>query len=140
MPSGVLFAFEDEDALARDHEEVLLIRFAVVHAVRLARWSTSTWKPTSGNSASPSSTAVSTERVASPPEDVARVDHEPALALGQEPRLGLLQLGFGNAGHGSHPPRYADRSLLPERAYASSGFEVSSDTLASYFAATSLTA
>ena len=41
---------------------------------------------------------------------------------------------------GSHPSPYPDRSSGPQRAYASSGLEVSSSTLASYFAATSFTA
>jgi hypothetical protein len=42
--------------------------------------------------------------------------------------------------HSSQPSWYADRFSGPKRAYASSGFDVSSSTLASYFAATSFTA
>ena len=97
-------------------EEVLLIRLAVVHAVRLARLEHGDAEADLGELRLPLEHGRLTERVASPPEDVARVDHEPALALGQEPRLGLLQLGFGNAGHGSHPSWYADRSSGPKRA------------------------
>ena len=47
-------ALDHEHALAGDDEEVLLRPLAVVHAGRLARLSTTSWKPSSSNSASPS--------------------------------------------------------------------------------------
>ena len=111
-----LLPVEDEDALPGHDEEILLIRLAVVHAVRLAGLEHGDAEAYLGELRLPLEHGSLAERVVSPPEDVARVDHEPAVALGQEPHLGLLRLGFGNAGHGSQPSWYADRSSGPKLA------------------------
>ena len=93
---AALVAFDDRDALSRDDEEVLLVRLAVVQAVRLpgtqhldvAAKLRKPWLPFEDRSVA--------ERVASPPHRIAGVEHEPALAVGHQPGLGLLENGLLN--------------------------------------------
>ena len=97
-----LLALDDQNGFTRDHEEVLLIGLPVVHGHRLARLEHE---------------RIDAELVELPPAlevvgddangaaavgvtplGVAHVEDEPALALGDESMLGLLQLRLGNHG------------------------------------------
>ena len=117
-----LLALDHEHALAGDDEEVLLHTLAVVHAGRHARVEHDELEAELLELGVPFEVRPATEALAPPPGHVAGVDDERSVVA-----------------HGSHPSWYGTQSACPNRAYASSGFLVSSGTLASCFAATSLT-
>ena len=96
MPKRTFPALDDEECLAREHQEVLLIVLPVVHPGRLARFEDDdadpdlrevrldleVGPPCKGH-------AVPATRAAAPAR-LARVQDEPALAVGRVPLLGLL--------------------------------------------------
>jgi hypothetical protein len=89
-------AFDEQDALAVEHEEVLLRVLAVVHAVRLTRVQHLDVDPELRKAR----VVVTLERHRRaecgvvPPAGLAGVDDEPAVAARNESALGLLQLRF----------------------------------------------
>ena len=94
---GPLLLVDDEQRFAGQDEEVLLSRLGVVAAVRLARLQHAERDtelreelevPTPEGAAVPEGVAVA------PPGRVARIDDEPARAVGLEPALGLDELRF----------------------------------------------
>src|SRR6266511_2102491 len=99
---GALLAFDDEEALAGEHEEVLLRVLAVVHAARLAGREDADVDAEVGEAGLSLEARVgaSDAAVVVLPLRLPRVDHEPALALGDEAALGRLQRGFRHASSG----------------------------------------
>jgi hypothetical protein len=97
-------ALHDQHRLAREDEEVLLVRLPVVHPDRLARAEDEQRDPELreqglGLLVGP---AGEREAVAAPfavtPARLAGVEDEPALACGREPRVGLLEPRLRNHG------------------------------------------
>ena len=92
--NGTLFALDQQQRFAGEHEEVLLVRLPVVHAHRLA----------GREDVEPEAHLLELRRplerrrnaAARPvaPAGVAGVEDEPALARGDEPGVGLLERGF----------------------------------------------
>src|SRR4051794_1213353 len=104
-----LLALRDQERLAGDHEEVLLVCLPVVHGHRIAGIEHE------DVDADLREVRVGVEahhpaaRPAVVPDDITRVDDEPALALGGESALGLLQPGLGH--HRAHRLTDMERSL-----------------------------
>ena len=101
--SGPLLPLDQQQALAREREEVLLLRLPVVEAVRLTRLEhaqldSELREP--GLRPGPFERALRAERLIPRPSGVASVHHEPAFADGHESRLRLLE------------PRLLDHSSL----------------------------
>ncbi len=94
---AALLTFDHQHALAGDDEEVLLAGLAVVQAVLTGRENLDS-EAELGPLLLPFEVGVLPALLASDPRRVARVEDEPALALGDDPELGLLQLCLGNGG------------------------------------------
>ena len=134
-----LLAVEDDDALPETTRKVLLgstHRGTCRSAGRLEHGDA---EADLGELRSPLEHGSLAERVASPPEDIARIDHEPALALGKSPTSVSFSCASGTPLTAATPPG-TPTGLRPETGVGLIGFDVSSDTLASCFAATSSTA
>jgi hypothetical protein len=98
-----LFSFDDQQRLAGQHEEILLIVLAVVHRHRLAGRENSQVDPELGEvglAVEPLEFAGVAAALAVDPRRLASVQDEPALAFRDEPVLGGLQRGIRN-----HPLR-----------------------------------
>src|SRR5262245_66025483 len=93
-----LLALDHEQALTGDDEEVLLAALAVVEAP-LTRADDLDAEAELPPLLPAFEVGVLPAFLASNPRGVARVEHEPALPLGNEPRVRLLQLGLGDC-HG----------------------------------------
>ena len=91
-----LLAFGDQQRLTREHEEVLLVVLPVVHRHRVAGLE----HEDVDSDLLELRVAVEAHhlaaRAAVVPDDVACVDDEPALALGRQTVLRLLQPSLGN--------------------------------------------
>ena len=94
-PEPPLLALDEQQALAREHEEVLLVVLAVVHACGLAGLQHADIDPDLREPRLALEPRVGAE-VALPPERLARVQHEPALALGNEAGGGPKVWSFFN--------------------------------------------
>ena len=98
-----LLTLDHEYALAGDDEEVLLAALAVVHAP-LTRGHDLDAEAELCPLLLTFEVDVLPALLASNPRCLTRVEHEPALAVGNEPRLSLHQLCLGD-GHGPHGTR-----------------------------------
>ena len=92
---AALLTFDHEQAFAGDDEEVLLAALAVVQAVLTGPENLDPEAELS-ELLLPLEVGVLPAVVAADPGRVARVEHEPAVALDHEAELGLLQLRLGN--------------------------------------------
>ena len=97
LPQRPLLALDQKQRLAEEDEEVLLVRFPVVHPDRLARAEDVQLDPNLGEVGLP----FEGKRVPSPrpvaPARLATVQDEPALTGSGEPGVGPLQRRLGNA-------------------------------------------
>src|SRR5881409_2213392 len=96
-----LLAFDDQNRLARDDEEVLLVAFPVVHGHRLARLQDERVDAELAGLAPPALEVVSddTDGTAASgvtPLGLPHVEDVPTLTLRDEPVLGRLELRLGN--------------------------------------------
>ena len=88
-------ALDQQETFAAEDEEVLLVVLAVVHAGRLAGHQDADVDPELWEAHVSLEAGVGAE-VPIVPGGVLRVQHEPALALGHEPGVGLPQRRLGN--------------------------------------------
>jgi hypothetical protein len=105
-----LFAFDNQQRLARDEEEILLIGLPVVHRHRVAgaehdRAHAELFEP-----GLPLELGVRTATFAVPPWGLARVDDEPTFAVCGEAVIGLLERRFGNDVSNRRPRRSSLRA------------------------------
>jgi hypothetical protein len=96
-----LLTFDQQQAFAVEHQEVLLRVLAVVHAIRLARVEHLDVDPEVGESRIALEDDGGPERVVVPPARVTRVHDEPAVTFRDEPTLRLRKLRF--LGHADLP-------------------------------------
>ncbi len=100
LPQRPFLAFDDQERLACEHEEILLIGLPVVHGHRLAGPETGQVDPKLREVRLITLEALElradTATFAVPPRRLARIEDEPALSCGDEPVLGRLEWRFGN--------------------------------------------
>jgi hypothetical protein len=89
LGQATLISLDEQQALAGEHEEVLLGVLAVIHAVRLARLQHLDVDAEVGEADVALADARGAERLVMPPRRLERVDDEPALTRRNEPTLGL---------------------------------------------------
>ena len=108
-----LLAFDDQDRLARDDEEVLLVGLPVVHGHRLARHEHERIDAELVGLPPPfevvEGEADGAAAVGVTPHGVAQAEDEPAVALRDETVLGLLRFRLG------HHERNATEKRVPRR-------------------------
>ena len=78
---------DDQDAVARQHEEVLLAVLAVVVAETLARLENADVEPELAKGPLAFEVAVDAERARVPPPGLAGIDDEPAIDVRDQPEL-----------------------------------------------------
>src|SRR5436190_7715331 len=132
LPERPLLAFDDQDSLTGEDEEVLLFGLPVVGAGRLAGPHHADRHPEHGKERLGLVLVVAGQRHAVAlaglvePAQVSDVLDEPAGALGDEPGVGLFEFGLGNhaamirpgpageaAGPGEGPPQSAEIPSIP---------------------------
>jgi hypothetical protein len=84
-----LLVLDDQDAAAREHEEVLLAVLAVVVAETLARLENADVEPELAKRPLALEVAVHAERARVPPPSLAGIDDEPAIDIRDQPELGF---------------------------------------------------
>ena len=112
LPERPLLALDDEQRFPREHEEVLLVRFPVVHRHRLTRLEDGKPNPDLSEVALAAHPGLEADP-AVPPARLADVEHEPARAAGHESVFRVLERRLGN-----HVPilkRANPRRLPPPR-------------------------
>ena len=127
LPERPLLLLDDQQRLAGEDEEVLLVGLPVVAAERLPGSSTLRLIPSCGKLCSPSRSQSAGRPSAWYQCDVARVGDEPALAAGDEPGLGLLERRLRNHVAGLFQTSERPGGRKPEEAHLPGGV-VSSTT------------
>ena len=91
-----LLALDDQQSLAGEHEEVLLVGLPVVHPDRLARPEHEERDPDLRELGVAFEAKRLPAPLAIPPARLLRVQDEPAFAHGHEPEIGLFERRLGN--------------------------------------------
>src|SRR5262245_6435415 len=105
---AVLLAFDQKEALAREHEKVLLLVLPVVHAVRLAGLDNVEVDAVEREALVPLESTPVPKRLVALPARLSGVDDEPTLPLGNQPRVSLDELRFRHHLRASHQHITAD--------------------------------